>query len=177
MRISICSKSRVKPSSDYPIENLGFLAQVFFMSPPNTPLSRPEILTPAMQLRLQALEAQHEAEAIQLERLEALARLMDARFHLPILPIPIGLDTIIGLIPGIGDTISLGISGVIVAGSRKLNVSAASLMQMGANIFVDWLIGLVPIIFLILAGRGICAMSDWRALIWRHAGRRNAKRS
>ena len=71
---------------------------------------------------------------------------MDARFNLPILPVPIGLDTIIGLIPGIGDTISLGISGVIVGGSYKLDLPKQHLIKMGGNIFVDWLIGLVPVI-------------------------------
>lgn len=116
------------------------------MSRSNTPLSRPEIITPAAQLRLQALDEAQALEAAHLERLEALAKLMDARFTLPILPIPIGLDTIIGLIPGVGDTISLGISGIIVAGSHKLDLPKRHLVQMGGNIFVDWLIGLVPII-------------------------------
>ena len=110
------------------------------------PLSTPEIITPAAQLRLVELETRHSAEAVQLERLEAIAKLMDARFTLPILPIPIGLDTIVGLIPGIGDTISLGISGVIVAGAHKLELPKSQLAQMGANIFVDWAIGLAPVI-------------------------------
>lgn len=110
------------------------------------PLSNPEILTPSAQLRLQELEELHSFEAAHLERLEAIARLMDARFTLPILPIPIGLDTIVGLIPGIGDTISLGVSGVIVAGAKRLHLPQRHLVQMGANIFVDWLIGLVPVI-------------------------------
>lgn len=112
----------------------------------HTPLSPPEILTPATQLRLQELDEKHALEAEHLARLEAIAKLMDARFKLPILPIPIGLDTIVGLIPGIGDTISLGVSGVIVAGSHRLEVPRRHLVQMGGNIFVDWLIGLVPII-------------------------------
>jgi len=112
----------------------------------NAPHSTAEIITPSAQLRLEELDAQQISEAVQLERLEALAKLMDARFHLPILPVPIGLDTIIGLIPGIGDTISLGVSGVIVAGAKKLGIPNRHLIQMGANIFVDWLIGLVPVI-------------------------------
>lgn len=111
----------------------------------NTPLT-PEIITPAAQLRLQALDETQALEAAHLERLEALAKLMDTRFNLPFLPMPIGLDAIIGLIPGIGDTISLGISGVIVAGSYKLNLPKRHIAKMGGNIFVDWIIGLVPII-------------------------------
>ena len=111
-----------------------------------TSTSAPEIITPAMQLRLQELEAKHDIEAAHLARLESLANLMDARFNIPFLPIPIGLDTIVGLIPGIGDTISLGVSGFIVAGAYKLDLPKRHLTHMGGNMFVDWLIGLTPII-------------------------------
>jgi len=113
---------------------------------PKTPNSEPEILSPAAQTRLSEWEDKQALEEMQLARLEGIAKLMDARFKLPILPIPIGLDTIVGLIPGIGDTISLGVSGVIVAGCRQLGIPKRHLMQMGVNIFIDWLIGLVPII-------------------------------
>lgn len=99
-----------------------------------------------MQFRLKELDAKHEDEKAQLERLESLATLMDARFNIPFLPIPIGLDTIVGLIPGIGDTISLGVSGVIVAGAHRINVPKRHLTHMCVNMFIDWLIGLIPII-------------------------------
>ena len=125
---------------------MGGSAHLFYMPRSNPPIAAPEILSPAAQLRLQKLELRHESELVQLERLEAIARLMDARFHLPILPVPIGLDTIVGLIPGIGDTISLGVAGTIVAGAKKLDLPHQHLFQMCANIFVDWLIGLVPVI-------------------------------
>jgi len=120
--------------------------QILPMINAKTPSTEPEILSPAAQTRLSQLEVQHESEAAQLARLEAIANLMDARFKLPILPVPIGLDTIIGLVPGIGDTISLGVSGVIVAGARKLDIPIPHLSKMGGNILIDWAIGLVPII-------------------------------
>ena len=41
--------------------------------------------------------------------IERLAELMDSRIILPGLP-PMGLDMILGLIPGIGDTAGLGVS-------------------------------------------------------------------
>lgn len=106
----------------------------------------PVIITPSAHVRLENLEAKHNLEALQLERLESLAKLMDAQFNIPFLPIPIGLDTIVGLIPGIGDTISLGVAGYIVAGAHRVDIPKRYLAQMGGNIFVDWLIGLVPII-------------------------------
>jgi hypothetical protein len=105
-----------------------------------------EIISPEANLRLVELETQHAREAAHLERLESLANLMDAKFNVPLLPVPIGLDTIVGLIPGIGDTISLGVSSLIVHGAHRLDVPKRHLGQMGGNMFVDWLIGLVPLI-------------------------------
>jgi len=108
--------------------------------------TEPEILSPAAQTRLSEWTTKQEQEETELARIEAIANLMDARFKLPILPVPIGLDTIVGLIPGIGDTISLGVSSIIVAGAYRLGMPKRALIQMGINIFVDWLIGLVPVI-------------------------------
>lgn len=116
------------------------------MSRSNIHIPEPVIITPAAQVRLDNLNEKHDLEAMQLERLESLAKLMDAQFSIPFLPIPIGLDTIVGLIPGIGDTISLGVAGYIVAGAHRVDIPKRHLAQMGGNIFVDWLIGLVPII-------------------------------
>lgn len=80
------------------------------------------------------------------ESIEALASLMDSKFQLPGTKINLGLDTIIGLIPGIGDTVGLGIAGYIVMRGAHIGVPKHKLAAMGANIFVDWLIGLIPII-------------------------------
>jgi len=116
------------------------------MRQPKTCFFDPEIITPAAQNRLDDLEARHEQEATQLAQLESLAKLMDAQFNIPLLPIPIGLDTIIGLIPGVGDTISLGVAGYIVLGAHRMDMPKGQLAQMGGNILIDWIIGLVPII-------------------------------
>ena len=86
-----------------------------------------------------------EKEAL-VKSVEKLARLMDSRFALPGMPVKLGLDTIIGLIPVLGDTIGLSISGYIIAQAKRLGVSDATLMKMSLNVFLDWLIGLVPIL-------------------------------
>lgn len=80
------------------------------------------------------------------QAIEQLAELMDSQFRLPGTKMRIGVDTLVGLIPGIGDTISLSIAGYIVFQSARLGVGTQRLMQMMINIFVDWLIGLIPII-------------------------------
>lgn len=81
-----------------------------------------------------------------IQSIERLARLMDSRFPLPGTKFSLGIDTIIGLIPGIGDTISLGLAGYIVAQSAKAGAPKPLLYRMGFNIVIDWAIGLVPII-------------------------------
>lgn len=80
------------------------------------------------------------------ESVEALARLMDSQFKVPGIPVNLGLDTIIGLIPGIGDTVGLGVAGYIVVRGAQMGVPKHKLSKMGFNIGVDWLIGTIPII-------------------------------
>lgn len=80
------------------------------------------------------------------EHVEKLANLMDSQFTLPGTSINIGLDTIIGFVPGIGDTIGLAISGYIVSHAARIGVSKRTLGRMGFNIGIDWLIGLIPLI-------------------------------
>ena len=79
-------------------------------------------------------------------KLEQLADLMDNRFVIPGTDIRVGLDAILGLIPGIGDTASLAVSGYIVHKARKAGVHPWLLSRMTWNIFIDWLIGLVPLV-------------------------------
>ena len=95
---------------------------------------------------LDPLIARHEAERRQLERVEALAQQMDAAFHIPGTKIPIGFDSLVGLIPGIGDTVTLGVAGYIATHGIGLKAKKRHMVVMGWNIFLDWLIGLIPLI-------------------------------
>ncbi len=87
-----------------------------------------------------------DADELSVRAIENLAGLMDSRFTLPGTNISLGLDTIIGLIPGIGDTIGLGVSGYIIARSAKLGVPKRKLARMGMNSGIDWAIGTIPLI-------------------------------
>ena len=82
----------------------------------------------------------------QLRNLNTLARLMDAKFRLPGTDIRFGLDAVIGLIPGVGDLISLAISGFILSNAASLGASRYVMARMALNAGIDAIIGSIPII-------------------------------
>ncbi|WP_418152401.1 DUF4112 domain-containing protein [Litorimonas sp. RW-G-Af-16] len=110
------------------------------------PIDTPEIIPPDKADALEALEIRQALEYETFLHIQSLAQTMDAQYKIPFLPIPIGLDAIIGFIPGIGDTITLGVAGYIVLRAQRLGIRKRHLAKMGFNIGIDWLIGLIPII-------------------------------
>lgn len=80
-----------------------------------------------------------------LARLEALARLMDGAFVIPGTNIRVGLDAIIGVVPGIGDAISGVISSYLIWEARKLGVSRWTLARMAGNTLLDTTVGAIPL--------------------------------
>ena len=77
--------------------------------------------------------------------LHRLSRLMDSSIRLPG-GFRIGWDGIIGLIPGIGDLIGLGVSTWIVLGAARLGAPKATLARMAGNVAIESLVGTVPIL-------------------------------
>lgn len=81
------------------------------------------------------------------KHLERLGWLMDDMFRVPILGWRFGLDALIGLIPGgLGDTSTSLVSFYILAAAVRYRVSKITLLRMGMNIAIDYLIGSVPLI-------------------------------
>ena len=85
------------------------------------------------------------ATAARLQRLRAVARLMDTRFRLPLVGVRFGLDNVVGRVPVGGDTVSWADAGWIIAEARRLGAPPELLGRMGANSALDWAIGLVPL--------------------------------
>ncbi len=81
-----------------------------------------------------------------LKRLDRLADLSDSKFRIPFTRIRFGLDSLIGLIPVVGETIGLVISLYILMEASKLGVPRALKAKMLGNILLDWLVGLVPVV-------------------------------
>lgn len=80
-----------------------------------------------------------------LKRLSRLARFMDTALRVPGTNIRLGADSIIGLVPGIGDAGGAIVGLVIVNEARKLGLPPQKLVKMLANIGVDALVGSVPV--------------------------------
>ena len=81
-----------------------------------------------------------------LKKLKNISYVLDSAVHVPGTNIRLGIDPIIGLIPGIGDSISSLISFYIILESAKMGVSHKTLIRMMGNVGVDTLIGAVPFI-------------------------------
>ena len=79
-------------------------------------------------------------------RIQLLARLMDSVFHVPGLGIRFGLDSIIGLIPGFGDTVTSFVSLYILNAASRLGVPRVTLLRMAANIAIDFALGSIPLV-------------------------------
>jgi hypothetical protein len=97
--------------------------------------------TLSVNVRRVALESDLETD---LRRAKALATLLDAQFS--ILGFKFGLDPIVDLIPVAGDSIMFlaGLYPVYIARKHKLGKTVEG--RMIANLTIDYLIGLFPVI-------------------------------
>jgi hypothetical protein len=75
-----------------------------------------------------------------------LADLLDQRFTIPGTSIRVGLDPILGLIPGIGDALANIAGSAILLIAAQFNVPKIILIRMGLNVAGNALIGAIPII-------------------------------
>lgn len=86
------------------------------------------------------------ARAEALRELDILASIFDDRFKVPGTDFRFGLDGVLGLLPGVGDTVTAGISGYLIVKARQLGVRKRVTVKMLGNVFVDWLLGLIPLV-------------------------------
>lgn len=77
--------------------------------------------------------------------LRRFAFYMDEAFTIPGTSFKVGLDALLGLIPGVGDVIGALLSTWIVIGALRHRVPARIIGRMVLNIAVDLLFGAVPV--------------------------------
>jgi hypothetical protein len=82
----------------------------------------------------------------QLDALRHVARLLDSAFVVPGTSYRIGLDPILGIIPGLGDLVSPLFGIALLWQAHKLGVPKVVQTRMLFNVAIDGLIGLVPLV-------------------------------
>lgn len=86
------------------------------------------------------------ATTAELDRLDRLARNLDSAVRLPLIGVRIGWDSILGLVPGVGDALAIAPGLYILLRAHQLGASRATLARMAANAGVDFLVGSIPLL-------------------------------
>ena len=99
-------------------------------------------------LRFEDLQLDRSKSEVQVvdKSLDRLGWLMDDLFRIPILDWRFGLDAIIGLIPAVGDTSTSLVSFYILVSAVRYRVPKITLMRMGLNIAIDYIVGSLPVV-------------------------------
>jgi hypothetical protein len=80
-----------------------------------------------------------------LDGIERLAWLLDNSIGIPGTRFRVGLDAVIGLIPGIGDLVGTLLSSYIVAVAASRGLPSSVLARMAINVGIEAIVGVVPI--------------------------------
>ena len=90
---------------------------------------------------------EQESQPVKIEEgLGRLSWLMDDLIRVPGLGWRFGLDAIVGLIPGFGDTATSLVSFYILASAVRYRVPKVTILRMAMNIGIDYLGGSVPLV-------------------------------
>lgn len=81
-----------------------------------------------------------------LQGLRALTRLMDEALAVPGTRLRVGLDSLLGLLPGVGDVAGAAVSGYALLVALRLGAPLPVLLRMLLNIGVDTAVGAVPLL-------------------------------
>jgi hypothetical protein len=81
-----------------------------------------------------------------LSRLQRIAKIMDTAWGIPFTRIRFGMDSVIGLVPGAGDVIGLGISAYTLLLAHRLGAPSGLILRMLANAAIDAGLGTIPIL-------------------------------
>lgn len=80
------------------------------------------------------------------KRIEAMEQLLERSFVIPGTNMPIGLDSIVGLIPVVGDLIAAAMGSYLIWEAKNLGLPKWKLARMAGNIALDTAVGAVPVL-------------------------------
>jgi hypothetical protein len=79
-------------------------------------------------------------------QIEQLAWLLDQAIPIPLIGKRIGLDGIVGLVPGLGDVVSGAMGFIVVLRAMQVGLPRVVIARMVANVALDLAIGAIPVI-------------------------------
>jgi hypothetical protein len=71
---------------------------------------------------------------------------MDTIFEIPVLGWRFGLDSLIGLVPGVGDAATTVVAIYIVGLAAKIGMPRVTVARMALNVAIDMLVGSIPLV-------------------------------
>ena len=78
--------------------------------------------------------------------LERFSKLLDSEFRLPGTNFRFGLDPILGMVPGWGDTVTYVMSALLILSMMQKGASGKLVMKMIGNAAIDMLVGSIPVL-------------------------------
>jgi hypothetical protein len=79
-------------------------------------------------------------------RLEAVEKLLEGLFVVPGINRRVGLDSMLGLVPVVGDLVTASMGAWLVWEARNLGMSKFQLARMAGNVGLDAALGAVPLV-------------------------------
>lgn len=105
-----------------------------------------EELEPQAERNLFGMQKRKYSEIEIEEGLETLSTYLDGLFRVPGTGWRFGLDSLIGLIPNVGDSLTALMSFYILVAGVRYGVPKITLIRMAFNIGLDYLVGTIPFI-------------------------------
>lgn len=81
-----------------------------------------------------------------LNQLRLIARVWDDLIRIPVIGRRIGLDALVGLVPGVGDAAAAVVASWAVVVAYRLGAPGSVLVRMSGNIAIDTVIGAIPLL-------------------------------
>lgn len=92
-------------------------------------------------------ELEQQEKQVKVEKsLDDLSRYLDGLFRIPGTEWRFGLDALIGLVPNVGDTLTMFPAFYILIAGVRYGVPKITLLRMAFNLGVDYVVGMIPFI-------------------------------
>lgn len=89
--------------------------------------------------------SQHSSTSLSVDRARVLARALDSAVRIPGTNMRVGLDAVLGIVPGLGDVAGAVMGSYLVLLGSRLGAPKPVLARMVLNVALDTLAGVVPV--------------------------------